>query len=344
MLDDVIRVRIDATRAVAEFMTLLAEQAAEGETQAPANPANRAIYRELAPFRLVEYTYVDDALGDIDGAYLGFADGALYAVSEDIPETVIDALVAQDHADLPPVYLYLLLAEPRSARDIDHFLAALSAHLNRPLVGVFRDDAGRMAARAYGTAAVAPAVAEALSREASRSVLEANRHFDKARTLRRLAERNLAADGRAFAQITYRYAQHVAEFVNAAARDDFIAWSRTMCEWIYARWCSWEDLGLTEILRPAEIAAEPQGETTAIRLVPPSEYEGGAPWRAFGGKDAASAQHFTQSEAAVSDAAMRVSLDLAQGYWRYVTDTIAASETLARALADDRRRRGMKLD
>ncbi|MBR9970731.1 hypothetical protein [Magnetospirillum sulfuroxidans] len=341
--DDVIRIRVDTTGAVAEFMTLLAEQAAKGETMAPANPANRAIYRELAPFRLVEYTYVDPTLEGIDGVYIGFADGALYSVAEDIPETVIDALVAEDHTDLPPIYLYILLREPRSAAEIDHFLDALAAHLNRPLVGVFRDQMGRMAARSYALDASAEQ-RDLLARQVTRSVLEANRHFDKARTLRRLAERNLAADGRAFAQITYKFAQHVVEFPNSAERDDFIAWSRTMCEWIYSRWCSWEDLGLSEILRPAEVAAEPTGEGVAVRLVAPSDYEGGAPWQAFGGNNAATAMHFTQSDAAVSDDGLRQSLELAQGYWRYVTETIAAGEALARALADQRRRRGMKLD
>lgn len=341
--DDLIRIRIDTNRAVSEFLNLLATQAAEGETCAPANPANRAIFRELAPFRLVEYAYVDNAIGGIEGAYLGFVDGSLFAVSEDIPEPVVDALLGRDDGDLPPVYLYLVLAQPQPPQVVGRFLTLLAAHLGRPLVGVCRDEAGRMAGGVYGSGE-GGILADDLSREVSRCVLEANRHLDKARVLRRLAERNLAADGRAFARITYRYTQHVAEFANSAARDDFIAWSRTMCEWIYARWCTWEELGLTEILRPAEVTGEPDGDGTAIRLVAPSEYEGGTPWQAFGGKDAASALHFTQSDAAVDDRALRGSLELAQRYWRYVTDTIAAGEALIRTLADDRRRRGMKLD
>lgn len=341
LMDDVIRIRIDTVEAVADFRALLAAQAAEGETLAPANPDNRAVFRQLAPLRLVEYAYVDDgALGAIDGVYLGFADGALFAVDDDIPEAVIDALVSQKDGDLAPIYLYIVLAEESSSSAIDHFLEALAMHLGQPLVGVFRDNVGRMAAHAYHLDS-APAKRASLDRQVTRSVLEANRHLDKARIERRLTARNLAADGRAFARITYQFAQHVVEFTNAAARDDFIAWSRTMCDWIYARWCSWEDLGLTEILRPAEIAAEPGADQMAVRLIAPSHYEEGAPWRAFGGGDAASAVHFTQSEAAANDAALLKSLDLAQAYWRYVTNTIAAAEAMARALSDQRRRRGM---
>lgn len=339
ILDDVIRIRIDSTQVVGAFMRLLAEQAASGETLAPANPANRAIYRELAPFRLVEYSYVDATMGDIEGVYVGFADGSLYSVSEDIPESVVDALVAENHDSLAPLYLYILLAQPHAAAEIAHFLAALAEHLGRPLIGVFRDHDGHMSSRAFGEGAE---TLPEIRLEVSKAVLEANRHLDKARVLKRLADRTVAADGRAFASITYRFSPHLAEFSSIAARDDFIAWSRTMCEWIYARWCTWEDMGMTEILRPAEIASEPGGEFTPVRLVAPMEYDNGAPWRAFGGSDAASAQHFPHSDAAISDQEMRHSLDLAQAYWRYVTDTIAAGEALARALSDDRRRRGMK--
>lgn len=339
ILDDVIRIRIDSTQVVGAFMQLLAEQAAAGEMLAPANPANRAIYRELAPFRLVEYSYVDVTMGDIEGVYVGFADGALYSVSEEIPESVVDALVAENHDNLPPIYLYILVAQPHSAAEIAHFLTALAEHLGRSLVGVFRDHDGHMSSRAFGDGAE---TCPETRQEVSKAVLEANRHLDKARVMKRLADRTVAADGRAFASITYKFAPHLAEFPSTAARDDFIAWSLTMCEWIYARWCTWEDMGLTEILRPAEIASEPGEDFTPVRLVAPQDYDNGAPWRAFGGRDAATAQHFPQSDAAISDEVMRHSLDLAQAYWRYVTDTIAAGEALARALSDDRRRRGMK--
>ena len=340
LMDDVIRIRIDTVEAVAKFKELLATQAAEGETQAPANPANRAIYREMAPFRLVEYSYVDERVGDIEGVYVGFADGQLYAVSEDIPESVVDALVADGSGDMAPVYIYILLAQEQPCAVIEHFLDALALHLGQPLVGVFRDNLGRMAGHAF-TLDSAPELRENLARQVTRSVLEANRHMDKARVLRRLNQRNLAVDGRAFARITYRFTQHVAEFADAAERDDFIAWSRTLCDWIYARWCSWEDMGLNEILRPAEVAGDPGSVQLAVHLVPPSRYQDGAPWRAFGGTDAASALHFTQSEAAASDQALRQSFDRAQSYWRYVTDTIAAAEAMTRAMADQRRRRAM---
>ncbi|KAF0224813.1 MAG: hypothetical protein FD176_995 [Rhodospirillaceae bacterium] len=342
-MDDVIRIRIDATLAVADFLAQLAEQAAEGETAAPANPANRAIFRELAPFRLVEYSYIDPGIGSIDGVCVGFADGSLFSVSEDIPEAVVDALVAQGPADLPAIYIYILLAEPSPAAAIDHFLDALAVHLGRPLIGVFRDKGGCMAGHCYALDTPIAGRA-ALALQTSRSVLEANRHFDKARTLRLLARSNLTADGRAFAQITYKFSPHVAEFTDAARRDDFIAWSRTLCEWIYSRWCDWQDLGLTEILRPAEMAAGPSEGAVAVRLIAPADYDGGKPWQAFGGTDATSAVPFSQSDAALSGESLRRSLAVARQYWSYVTDTIAAGEAVARARADTRHRRGMKLE
>ena len=55
--DDVIRIRVDTTWAVLDFIRQLAEQAAAGETRAPANPAQTAIFRDIAPYRLVEHNY-----------------------------------------------------------------------------------------------------------------------------------------------------------------------------------------------------------------------------------------------------------------------------------------------
>lgn len=340
-LDDVIRVRIDAVQAVADFMDMLGQQAAAGEAEAPDNPASCAIYRELAPFLLEEYAYIDPAVGEVAGVYVGFADGALYSVSEEIPEPEIDALLAESHETLPPVYLYIVLAAPQPCAVIDRFLAALATHLERPLVGVFRDQAGRMAARPYALDAPAEQ-RERLARQVIQCAIEANRHLDKARLLRRLEERIRPAAGRAFARVTYRYAQHVLEFATAAERDDFVAWSRTLCEWVYSRWCSWEDLGFSEILRPAEAAGPPVGDVAVVRLIAPADYRHGSPWQAFGGTSAATAVHFTQSEAAVSDEALRQSLEAARTYWDYVIDTVSQAENMARTLSDVRRRQGMK--
>lgn len=334
--DDVIRIRVDTALAVQDFYDLLAEQAAQGETRAPANPANRAVFRELAPYRLVEYSYVDDGVGDIEGVYLGFPDGSIYAVADEVPEAVVDALITGEVADLPPVYLYILLAQPRETSVIDHFLRALSVHLGKPLVGVYRDDVGAMVAHGYDGEAPLAASPQRARIEVGmvKTVLEANRHLSRQRVLERYAARSESPDGRAWAQITYNYTKHVIEFASAADRNDFIEWSRTLCEWIYARWCSWDDLGFSEVLRPAEVAPAPKGEIVAVKLLPPAKAQGGQPWRAFGGTSAATAKKFDESDAAGDPQALAHSLAMARDYWTYCTQTIDSAEFMARKTAE----------
>jgi hypothetical protein len=343
--DDVIRIRVDTAWAVQEFLDLLSAQAAEGETRAPANPANRALFRELAPYRLVEYAYVDDGIGEVEGVYLGFPDGTIYAVADEVPETVVDAAVQGEVADLAPVYLYIVLAEPRPAAAIDRFLRALSNHLGKPVVGVYRDQGGAMAAHGFdgdGPVAASPYRA-AIEGGMIRSVLEANRHLTRQRVLERYVARSESPDGRAWAQITYNYVKHVIEFPSAADRNDFIDWSRTLCEWIYARWSSWDELGFSEILRPAEVAPAPKGEIVAVKLLPPAKAQGGRPWRAFGGTSAATAKTFEESEAANDQQALIHSLAMAREYWTYCTQTIDSAEFMARKSAEAQAQRQHRL-
>lgn len=277
--DDTIRIRVDAAAAVREFLGLLAEQAAAGETRAPAKPANRAVFRELAPYRLVEYSYVDDGIGVIEGVFLGFPDGALYSVSDDIPEEAVDALVAGDLANVPPVYVHVVLAEAQSAERIDHFLGQLAYHMGKGLVALLPGGA-----RAYeggdGCLAILTAGLE-------KCAAEANSLPGKAELLARFAARSQSADGRAYAQISYDFAKHVLEFPSAADRDDFLVWSQILC--------NAEEFSFAGVLRPAEPAPPPSGETIAVPLIAPARYDNGV---------ASPAQ--------------------ALGYWTYVTTTVAA--------------------
>lgn len=338
--DDVIRIRIDTASTVQDFLDLLTAQAAEGETRQPANPANRAVFRELAPFRLVEYAYVDSGIGEVDGVYLGFPDGSIYGVADEVPEAVVDSLVAGEVADLAPVYLYIVLAQPCGGAAIGHFLQCLSAHLGKGVVAVYRDGDGTMGAHAFDPdpANRRPGHDPALVK----SVLEANRHLSRQRVLERYAARAESPDGRAWAQLTYNFTKHVIEFGSATDRNDFIDWSRTLCEWIYARWCSWEELGFSEILRPAEIAPAPHGDVVAVKLMPPAKAQGGRPWRAFGGTSAATAKHFSESDAAADEQALTHSLAMAREYWTYCIQTIDSAEFMARKTAEAQARRQIK--
>lgn len=316
--DDIIRIRVDAAAAVREFLGLLADQAAAGETRAPAKPANRAVFRELAPYRLVEYSYVDDGIGAILGVFLGFPDGTIYSVSDDIPEEAVDAVVDGDPATLPPVYVHVVLTQPQPAERIDLFLGKLARHMGKGLVGVVEGGA-RVYEGGDGSAAVPKAAAESCAAEMA--ALPA-----KAQLLARFAARSQSADGRAYAQLTYDFAKHLLEFPSAADRDDFIIWSRILCDWVFARWASWEDLGFAAVLRPAEPAAAPSGELVAVPLIAPACYESGEAWQAFGGRDARSAQSFAESEASASEAVAARSVSRARAYWAYVTATVAAVE------------------
>lgn len=228
--DDVIRIRVDTDAAVREFMNILAAQAAEGETRAPANPANRAVFRELAPYRLLEYEYVDAGIGGIEGVFLGFPDGSIYSASDDIPEEAVDAVVAGG-APLPPIYVYVVLAEARPAAIIDSFLAALASHVGKPI-------------------------------EALKGGPESATRLTRARVLERLAARSQGADGRAYARLTFNYMPHLLEFASAADRDDFIAWSKGVCE----------ESGFADIPRPAVVA--PAGAHAVPLLAPKGEAAG----------------------------------------------------------------------
>lgn len=340
-MDDVIRIRIDTAAVVQDFLDLLTAQAGEGETRAPAKPANRALFRELAPFRLVEYAYVDDGFGAVSGAYLGFPDGSIYGAGDEIPEEVVDDAVNGAVAALEPVYLYLVLDQPQSPQVLDRFLMALAVHMGKALVAVTRDHSGMMSAHAYPHPDEPRG--DRLRAGVVKSVLEANRHLSKQRVLSRYAARSESPDGRAWAQITYNFSRHVLEFGSTIDRNDFVEWSRILCEWIYARWCRWEDLGFSEILRPAEAAPMPKGEeTVAVRLTAPGKALGGRPWQAFGGTDAATAKVFNESDAALSQEALDRSLALAREYWGYCTETIHATEAKARQKAESRAKRQLK--
>jgi hypothetical protein len=295
-MDDVIRIRIDATRAVDAFLALLAEQAADGETVAPANPAATAIWRELAPFRLVEYGYVSEAVGPIIGAYIGFPDGRLHSVEDDIPEDAVTDMVQGNECravDLPPLYIYVVLDQPAGREAIDTFLVALSAQVGHALVGVVPGLDGKLKVRVYDADAV---------RGVAR---EAERHFGKAQLLERFSALTRRPDGRAYAVLTYAYAKCILEFPSAEQRDDFVAWSRALCDWLGARGDDPAELGFAEALRPAELAPIPEDDRPVARWVGPSSVEGNRAWTGI--TDAASPEERTAARAYW--AALRQSLE-----------------------------------
>jgi len=255
--DDVIRIRIDTTRAVDAFLRLLEEQAAEGETRKPANPAATAIWREIAPFRLVEYAYVDETVGPIDGAYIGFPNGMLYTVEEDIPDHAVnDLVVGCEHraTALPPLYVYVPLRQPIPTRAIESFLTKLSAHIGRSLVGVLAESDGRMVTRIFDS-------------EVTRAITtEADRHLRRQDILDRFAALSRRPDGRAYAVLTLSFARHVLEFADEASRDGFIDWTIRLNDWIFSRGGDADALGFAEAYRPAEIASAPEDGSDVVRL------------------------------------------------------------------------------
>ena len=297
-MDDVIRIRIDTARAVEAFADLLLQQAAEGETRAPANPAATAIWRELAPFRLVEYTYVDDGVGAIAGAYIGFPGGELYSVAEDIPEEAVTGLLpGHAAAALPPIYVYVVLEQPAGRDAIDGFLNELSSQVGHALVAVVPAANGQLKARLYdaeGTKGVAR---------------EAARHQDKAALLERVAARSQRPDGRAYAALAYAFAKQSLEFASASERDDFINWSRALCDWIFGHGDDSVDLGFPEAHRPAELAAIPEEGRAVVRLAAPHSFEGGVAW------------------IGISADAPPEDMNGARDYWAYVRRTIDAARS-----------------
>jgi len=263
--DDVIRIRIDTAQAVDAFQRLLRQQADEGETCAPANPAATAIWRELAPFRLVEYAYIDPSAPLTDGAYIGFPNGEIYAVEEDIPDLPVTALISASAgtlAALPPLYVYIPLRQATAVAEIETFLTVLSTHLGREISALLPGDEGQMELRVFEGAArhegnVAPD--PALSR---RDVLEG------------FAARISRPDGRAYAALTLAFARHVLEFPDTSARDGFIAWTRALCDRIFAQGEDADGQGFAGAYRPAEIAPAPAGTEGVVRLgfaLPPTD-------------------------------------------------------------------------
>lgn len=341
LLDDVVRIRIDVAWVVRQFLMEQSFHAHEdGGNSATANePLNRGLFREIAPFRLVEYAYVGGGV-TVEDVYIGFANGTLYRIVDDIPEDEVDHAVTGAIEALEPVYVYLLLASPVTADVVAQFMMALSSHLGKSLVWVGRDVGGVMVGHGH------PHPDDPnpdMAAEALKCVLEANRHLSKERVLAGYATRSESPDGRAWAQVTYNFSRHFLEFQSTADRNDFVAWSRTLCEWVYARWCQWEDLGFSEVVRPAEPSPPPKGDEAAVvRLSPPSQALDGRAWQAFGGTDARSATRFADSDAAISQEALENSLILAREYWRYCTDAIDAVEAKARQQAEAQAKRHLK--
>ncbi|MGE5547424.1 MAG: hypothetical protein ACM33T_11035 [Solirubrobacterales bacterium] len=297
--DDVICIRVDTARAVREFLDLLAAQAAEGETRAPAKPRATAVYRELAPYRLVEYNYVDDGIGEVIGAYVGLADGAVYSASDEIPEDLVDALVAGEVDAIEPVYVYVILADRAPPAAIEAFLAELSQHIGLPLVGVFHGEGRQITARGFDGVGPHP-----LDGRAALAAEEASRHLTKAQVLERFHRRAKAPDGRAFAHVQYGFAKHVLEFRSDAERDDFVEWSRKLCEVAYASAQTWEALGFQDVFRPAEPMVTPEPRIVVTRIDPPSKQDA---WKAF--------------------AEGEPSMEIARRYWATVKEAIDWNES-----------------
>lgn len=267
--DDVIRIRVDTTWAVLSFIRQLAEQAAAGETRAPANPAQTAIFREIAPYRLVEYNYVDDRVGTVEAAYVGFPDGALFAASDDLPGAAVNHLILTtvgNEPALPPVYIYVVLSAPASEDRIRGYLQALANHLGQPLVGLFYRD-GEAIAVAEDAAGPADGRVKAA---AARAIGERDRHLSKSVLQVDLSAMCERPDGRAYARISHAYAQEVLEFASREDRDIFLRWSRELWGWLQTQQAGNAELGFPEFLRPAEPAQAPEeASPNAVRLRPP---------------------------------------------------------------------------
>lgn len=303
---DVMAIRIDTADAVDDFLALLAAQAAEGETRAPAHPANRAIYRELAPFRLVEYDYVEGGVGAIESVLIGFADGALFPVAEEIPEAVVDGMLVPAGGRLAPVYVYIVLARPVQAVAADLYLHALSDHVGRPLVAMIGDDAHAFISP-HGESIDPGRLQSWLDAAAT----EKSRHLSKAALAAIMAGRSRGPKGEAYAAMTSDFARHILEFPSAAARDDFVAWTRRLCDWMFATHSDWCAIGFREVVRPAEPAGVPAAAERLARPEAPSLYDGGRPWGAFEGE---------------SDRAMPDGLEAVSAYWAHVKAAIDRAE------------------
>lgn len=325
--DDVIRIRIDTAWAVDNFLAILKGQAAEGETDAPANPANRAVFRELAPYRLVEYEYVGGSVGRVEGAYIGFPDGVLYSVAELIPEEAVNALLTIQPP--PPLYVYVVLAVPASREAIDHYLDALASHIGLPQVAV---SSLGVAGIHYGAEAVGDAERALLLLAATAAAREVDRHFAKADLLALAAGRSALPDGRAFAQVTYGYIRHVLEFSTAADRDDFVAWTAKLCEMIGATAVTWEEFGIDQFFRPARPCAAPPAGARTVTVAAPNRFQIGNPWAAFGGHDASSARSYTDGQE-LDEAVLRRSIVIANEYWNVVTVVLAEENAAIRRAA-----------
>jgi hypothetical protein len=291
--DDVIRIRVDTTWAVLDFIRQLALQAASGETRAPANPAQTAIFREIAPYRLVEYNYVDDRVGTVEAVYVGFPNGALFASGDDIPEAAVNDLILAtvgDEPALPPVYIYVILSQPASEDRIRGYLQALANHLGQPLVGVFHND-GNVIAIAEDAAGPAAGRVKAAAIHAAG---ERYRHLSKSTLQLDLSDMCERPDGRAYARIGYAYAQHVLEFASREDRDAFLLWSRGLWGWIQSEQTSNAELGFPEFLRPAEPAHSPEDVLRTVRLRTPLPFAADA-------------------------------VGMARGYWAYVRTALKAA-------------------
>jgi len=320
--DDVIRVRIDTQGAIASFVAMLKEQAAAGETDAPANPPNRAVFRELAPYRLVEYEYVDNSVGTVEGAYIGFPDGTVYAVAELIPEEAVDALVVSQ--PVAPLYVYVVLKVAASLAEIDRYVAALASHIGLPQVAV----AAGTARIHWGDAPLDDETRHRIEVASAEALSETTRHFTKERLLRLHAGRSSLPDGRAYAQVTYGFIRHVVEFPSASERDDFVAWTDKLCEMIAATAATWEEFGVDQFFRPAHACNAPPVGARTVVLPVPGAVEGGRPWAAFGGADAATAKNYGGT--AVEEGELRRSVAIALEYWRGVTAVLARENAAIR--------------
>ena len=243
----------------------------------------------LAPFRLVEYAYVDDKIGStIRAAFFGFPDQSLYDAASEIPEHVVPdllAMAAGDWTRLPAIYVYLYLERSASFSEVDTYLHALGSHLDIPLSGCFSEVSGGWGIINYGHA---PVVSVDLAAETERFLpasVFAQRMADESGQL-------------SYAFVTWQFQKYLVKFNDKIKRDDFIQWTKSIC--------ALGDLDVVDMVKPAVPCLDPGRRKPSEMILSPKEWAGGDAWAII-----------ASGRSAEND-------DAARRYWAYVSSLLFA--------------------
>ena len=243
----------------------------------PLERAETALWQQLAPFRLVEYAYIDNDLLPVERAFFGFPGGLICEADDDVPATWVAGLAAAAVQAPPPqpVFLYLKSGAPVTPLLACEYGRMLSGHVEQPLTGYCPTPGGgwtrwRFTPEGGGCEEGAATPGEQARLLSWADLCAANDG----------PETPGGERGR-WARFRFGFDNRLLEFADAGRRDDFLGWSRAATDALFRS----TSLSLPDLVQPANAVDLRRPGRATVPLPAPGDWSEGDAWNFTGDAD-----------------------------------------------------------